>query len=68
MWNSFVVAGLSTILCVFVGALAAYALTRLRSAAPRHHVDSARRSDVSADLADGALLKLMRERLNTYPR
>jgi hypothetical protein len=30
MWNSFVVASLSTILCVFVGALAAYALTRLR--------------------------------------
>ena len=30
MWNSVVVAGLSTALCVFVGALAAYALTRLR--------------------------------------
>ena len=30
MWNSLVVAGLSTALCVFVGALAAYALTRLR--------------------------------------
>ena len=30
MWNSFVVAALSTVLCVFVGALAAYALTRLR--------------------------------------
>ncbi|MEO8741460.1 MAG: carbohydrate ABC transporter permease [Casimicrobiaceae bacterium] len=30
MWNSIVVAGLSTVLCVFVGALAAYALTRLR--------------------------------------
>ncbi len=30
MWNSFVVASLSTILCVTVGALAAYALTRLR--------------------------------------
>ena len=30
MWNSIVVAGLSTILCVVVGALAAYALTRLR--------------------------------------
>ena len=30
MWNSFVVASLSTALCVFVGALAAYALTRLR--------------------------------------
>ena len=30
MWNSAVVAGLSTILCVFVSALAAYALTRLR--------------------------------------
>src|SRR5512138_2805619 len=30
MLNSFVVAGLSTALCVFVGALAAYALTRLK--------------------------------------
>jgi multiple sugar transport system permease protein len=30
MWNSFVVASLSTVLCVTVGALAAYALTRLR--------------------------------------
>ena len=30
MWNSFVVASLSTVLCVLVGALAAYALTRLR--------------------------------------
>jgi ABC-type glycerol-3-phosphate transport system permease component len=30
MWNSVVVAGLSTALCVFVSALAAYALTRLR--------------------------------------
>jgi multiple sugar transport system permease protein len=30
MWNSLVVATLSTALCVFVGALAAYALTRLR--------------------------------------
>jgi multiple sugar transport system permease protein len=30
MWNSIVVAGLSTALCVLVGALAAYALTRLR--------------------------------------
>lgn len=30
MWNSFVVASLSTALCVFVSALAAYALTRLR--------------------------------------
>ena len=30
MWNSFVVAALSTVLCVLVGALAAYALTRLR--------------------------------------
>jgi multiple sugar transport system permease protein len=30
MWNSFVVASLSTVLCVLVSALAAYALTRLR--------------------------------------
>ncbi len=30
MWNSLVVATLSTALCVLVGALAAYALTRLR--------------------------------------
>lgn len=30
LWNSFVVASLSTLLCVLVSALAAYALTRLR--------------------------------------
>jgi multiple sugar transport system permease protein len=30
MWNSFVVATLSTILCIFVSALAAYAIVRLR--------------------------------------
>ena len=30
LWNSFVVAALSTLLCVLVSALAAYALTRLR--------------------------------------
>ena len=30
LWNSFVVASLSTLLCVVVSALAAYALTRLR--------------------------------------
>jgi multiple sugar transport system permease protein len=30
MWNSFVVASLSTVLCVVVSAFAAYALTRLR--------------------------------------
>ena len=30
MWNSVVVAGLSTVLCVLVSALAAYALTRLK--------------------------------------
>ena len=30
MWNSVVVAGVSTVLCVLVSALAAYALTRLR--------------------------------------
>jgi multiple sugar transport system permease protein len=30
MWNSFVVASLSTVLCVLVSAFAAYALTRLR--------------------------------------
>jgi multiple sugar transport system permease protein len=34
MWNSIVVAVLSTILCVFVSALAAYALVRLRLPAP----------------------------------
>jgi multiple sugar transport system permease protein len=34
MWNSFVVAVLSTILCVTVSALAAYALVRLRIPAP----------------------------------
>jgi len=30
LWNSFVVAGLSTALCIFVSALAAYAIVRLR--------------------------------------
>src|SRR5437870_5305181 len=30
MWNSFVVATLSTLMCVLVSALAAYALTRLK--------------------------------------
>lgn len=34
MWNSFVVATLSTILCVVVSALAAYALVRLRIPTP----------------------------------
>ncbi|MFY8039069.1 MAG: carbohydrate ABC transporter permease [Bosea sp. (in: a-proteobacteria)] len=34
MWNSFVVAVLSTVLCVTVSALAAYALVRLRIPAP----------------------------------
>lgn len=34
MWNSFGVASLSTLLCVFVSALAAYALVRLRLPAP----------------------------------
>jgi multiple sugar transport system permease protein len=34
MWNSVVVAVLSTLLCVFVSALAAYALVRLRLPAP----------------------------------
>lgn len=34
MWNSFVVATLSTILCVVVSALAAYALVRLRIPVP----------------------------------
>jgi multiple sugar transport system permease protein len=34
MWNSFVVAVLSTLLCVVVSALAAYALVRLRIPAP----------------------------------
>ncbi len=34
MWNSFVVAALSTLLCVVVSALAAYALVRLRLPAP----------------------------------
>jgi multiple sugar transport system permease protein len=34
MWNSFMVATLSTILCVVVSALAAYALVRLRLPAP----------------------------------
>ena len=34
LWNSFAVATLSTILCIFVSSLAAYALVRLRLPAP----------------------------------
>ena len=42
----------------FVGALAAYALTRLRMPAPQpHHVGAARGRDVPADLADGAAVQ-----------
>jgi len=70
MWNSVVVAGLSTALCVFVGALAAYALTRLRI--------PYRNAIMSVLLAVSMfplislmvpLFKLMRELslLNTYP-
>jgi multiple sugar transport system permease protein len=70
MWNSFVVASLSTVLCVFVSALAAYALTRLRLPG---------RNLIMAGLLAVAmfplislmvpLFKLMRELglLNTYP-
>jgi len=57
----FVVASLSTILCVLVSALAAYALTRLRNAAPQpDHVGAARGGDVPADLPDVPLFKVMR--------
>ena len=70
MWNSFVVAGLSTALCVLVGALAAYALTRLRIP-HRNLIMSALLAVAMFPLISlmVPLFKLMREAglLNTYP-
>ena len=70
MWNSFVVAGLSTILCVLVGALAAYALTRLRI--PHRNLIMSMLLAVAMFPLISLLVplfKLMREAglLNTYP-
>ena len=70
MWNSLVVAGGSTALCVLVGALAAYALTRLRI--PRRNLIMSALLAVSMFPLISLmvpLFKLMREAglLNTYP-
>ena len=70
MWNSLVVAGLSTALCVLVGALAAYALTRLRI--PRRNLIMSALLAVSMFPLIALmvpLFKVMRELglLNTYP-
>ena len=70
MWNSVVVAGLSTVLCVFVSALAAYALTRLRI--PRRNLIMSLLLAVAMFPLISLmvpLFKLMREAalLNTYP-
>jgi multiple sugar transport system permease protein len=70
MFNSFVVASLSTLLCVFVGALAAYALTRLRIP-HRNLIMSLLLAVAMFPLISlmVPLFKLMRELglLNTYP-
>ena len=70
MWNSLVVAGLSTALCVFVSALAAYALTRLRMP-HRNLVMSLLLAVAMFPLISlmVPLFKVMRELglLNTYP-
>ena len=70
MWNSLVVAGLSTALCVFVSALAAYALTRLRMP-HRNLVMSLLLAVAMFPLISQMvpLFKVMRELglLNTYP-
>lgn len=70
MWNSLVVAGLSTALCVLVSALAAYALTRLR--VPGRNLIMAVLLAVAMFPLISLmvpLFKLMRELglLNTYP-
>lgn len=70
MWNSLVVAGGSTALCVLVGALAAYALTRLRI--PRRNLIMSALLAVSMFPLISLmvpLFKVMRELslLNTYP-
>ncbi|HTS21976.1 MAG TPA: carbohydrate ABC transporter permease [Casimicrobiaceae bacterium] len=69
LWNSFVVASLSTLLCVLVSALAAYALTRLR--VPRSQLIMAALMAVAMFPLVSLmvpLFKLMRELglLNTY--
>ncbi len=70
MWNSVVVAGVSTALCVFVSALAAYALTRLRMP-HRNLIMSLLLAVAMFPLISlmVPLFKLMRELglLNTYP-
>jgi len=70
MWNSLVVAGGSTALCVLVGALAAYALTRLRI--PRRNLIMSALLAVSMFPLISLmvpLFKVIRELslLNTYP-
>jgi multiple sugar transport system permease protein len=69
LWNSFVVASLSTLLCVLVSALAAYALTRLR--VPKSHLIMAALMAVAMFPLISLmvpLFKMMRELglLNTY--
>ena len=70
MFNSFVVASLSTVVCVLVGALAAYALTRLRMPY-RNLIMSILLAVAMFPLVSlmVPLFKLMRELglLNTYP-
>ena len=70
MWNSVVVAGLSTALCVLVSALAAYALTRLKLP-HRNVIMSVLLAVAMFPLVSlmVPLFKLMRELglLNTYP-
>lgn len=70
MWNSVVVAAVSTALCVFVSALAAYALTRLRMP-HRNLIMSLLLAVAMFPLISlmVPLFKLMRELglLNTYP-
>ena len=70
MFNSLVVASVSTVLCVFVGALAAYALTRLRL--PRRNLIMSLLLAVAMFPLISLmvpLFKVMRELglLNTYP-
>ena len=58
MWNSFVVAALSTVLCVFVSrAGRVRADAAAHAASQPHHVAAARGGDVPADLADGAAVQ-----------
>ena len=58
LWNSFVVASLSTVLCVLVSRARRLRADPAAHPAPQpHHVAAARRGDVPADLADGAALQ-----------